>query len=381
LDHAATTWPKNPRAVQAAFDFIRDCGATAGRGTYQSSAIAERWLTAARDNLAKLIGAASGHSIAMCTSGTHALNAALMGLLRPGDHLLTTDMEHNSVLRPIAALERTLGIQVSHAPSDSSAIADVKQAAAWLRPNTKLIVVGHASNVTGAVQSLEPWSALARQSGATLVVDASQTLGYLPIDVQAMGIDVLAAAGHKGLRALPGSGLLYVKPELQSQILPLMFGGTGRASEQLDGGQGWPSAIEVGNLNLPGAISMAVAAEDLLADASQWSMWQTAFDRLIEGLSTINGLHLVGYPGLLSAARVPLVSLLAEQWDVHDLAAVLDTSFGIETRAGWHCAALVHAALGSTDTGGTLRLSTGHTTTLEEVEITISAFHTIFQES
>lgn len=317
----------------------------------------------------------------MCTSGTHALNAALMGLLRPGDHLLTTAMEHNSVLRPIAALERTLGIQVSHAPSDSSAIADVKRAAEWLRPNTKLLVVGHASNVTGAVQSLEPWRELARQCGAALVVDASQTLGYLPLDVQAMGIDVLAAAGHKGLRALPGSGLLYVKPELQSHVQPLMFGGTGRASEQLDGGQGWPSAIEVGNLNLPGAISMAVAAEDLLADASQWSIWQTAFDRLIEGLSSINGLHLVGYPGLLSAARVPLVSLLAEQWDVHDLAAVLDTSFGIETRAGWHCAALVHAALGSIDTGGTLRLSTGHTTTLAEVEITISALNTIFQQS
>lgn len=367
--------------MQAAFDFIRDCGATAGRGTYQSSAVAERWLNSARVNLAKLIGAASGESIAMCTSGTHALNAALMGLLRPGDHLLTTEMEHNSVLRPIAALERSLGIQVSHAPSDSAAIADVAQAAELVRPNTKLIVVGHASNVTGAVQPLQPWSDLARRCGAVLVVDASQTLGYRPINVQAAGIDVLAAAGHKGLRALPGSGLLYVKPELQSQVLPLMFGGTGRASEQLDGGQGWPSAIEVGNLNLPGAISMAVAAAELVEDASHCSIWKTPFERLVQGLSSINGLHLVGYPNLLAAERVPLVSLLAEPWDVHDLAAVLDTSFGIETRAGWHCAALVHAALGSTDTGGTLRLSTGHTTTLEEVEITISAFHEIFQES
>ncbi len=367
--------------MQAAFEFVRDCGATAGRGTYQSSAVAERWLNLARVNLAKLIGAASGESIAMCTSGTQALNAALVGLLRPGDHLLTTAMEHNSVLRPLAAMEHSLRIQVSHAPVNSMAIADVAHAAELVRPNTKLIVVGHASNVTGAVQPLQPWSDLARQCGAVFVVDASQTLGYLPIDVQAQGIDVLAAAGHKGLRALPGSGMLYVNRKLQPQIRPLMYGGTGRASEQLDGGQEWPSAIEVGNLNLPGVISMAVAASELLEDSTSWSIWQAPFERLVQGLGSINGLHLVGYPSLLSAERVPLVSLLTERWDVHDLAAVLDTSFGIETRAGWHCAALVHPALGSADSGGTLRLSTGHTTTLAEVEITISAFHEIFQES
>ncbi len=377
LDHAATTWPKLQPAIEAAFEFLKNCGATAGRGTYRSSSIADRWLSDARFQIAKLIGAERAESIAMCSSGTHALNVALFGLARPGDHLLSTAMEHNSVLRPLAALERTQGIQVSHVPADASGVASIEAAASLVRPNTKMIIVGHASNVTGALQDLRPWAEFAQQHGAWLVVDASQSLGYVPIDVRALRIDVLASAGHKGLRALPGTGLLYVAPELQKQMQPILFGGTGRASESLSGGQEWPTNVEVGNLNIPGIISMAVAAAELLRDGTSWSAWRPPFERLVAGLNTINGLQLVGYPALFNAPRVPLVSLIVDAWDIHDLAAVLDTSFGIETRAGWHCAALIHEQLGSTTSGGTLRLSTGHTTTLEEIEITIAAFEKI----
>jgi cysteine desulfurase / selenocysteine lyase len=377
LDHAATAWPKCEAASMAAFEFLRDCGATAGRGAYTSSQVAERWLEDARVRLAQLIGTTSSTSIAICNSGTHALNLGLQGILRTGEHVLTTGIEHNSVLRPLQALIRSRQIEVSHSPSDSAGVVDVRAARELVRPNTRLICVGHASNVTGAVQDLGAWRALASACNARLLVDASQTLGYIPIDVDNQGIDILAAAGHKGLRALPGTGFLYVASELSAGLQPTMFGGTGRASESIDETPTWPSSFEVGNLNMLGVVSMAVAAESLMSDSSGFSSWQSPFERLRQGLSEIPNVKVIADFPLEDFPRVPLMSLIVDGWDVHDLAAILDTSFGIETRAGWHCAALVHAPIGSKEACGTLRLSTGHTTSLDEVDFTIAAFKEI----
>jgi cysteine desulfurase / selenocysteine lyase len=373
LDHAATSWPKLPSAVEAAGAYIRDCGATAGRGAYQSAVSASRRVTDARHALARLINAADGSCMALCHSGTHALNAGIRGLLNSGEHVITTAIEHNSVLRPLAAEQRTGVIEVSHVGSDLGGVADVVAARCLLRNNTRLIVVGHASNVTGAVADLAPWSELARASGARLLVDASQTLGYLPIDVQRQGIDILAAAGHKGLRALAGTGLLYVSPELQRKIKPIMWGGTGISSELLEAGSQWPHSVEVGNLNIPGIISMGIAAEEISATSTAYHAWQLPFERLVNGLQEIAAVQLVGYPEHFSHRRVPLVSLRMTGWDVHDLASVLDSQFGIEARSGLHCAAFIHDALGTSD-GGTLRLSTGHSTSSAEVDQTLAAF-------
>lgn len=379
LDNAATSWPKCSAAIEAAEEFIRHCGATAGRGTYQSALLADRHLEDARSVLARLIGAPTGQAIAMCNSGTHALNAALWGVLRAGDHVITTAVEHNSVLRPLKHLENEYGISVSVVPSDSRGIADTDLAQSLIRKETKLFAVGHASNVTGAVQDLTAWSQLATSCGATFLVDASQTLGYVPIDVSACPVDLVAAAGHKGLRALAGTGLLYVSSQLQGQFRPLLFGGTGRASEQIDGHPSWPQSVEVGNLNMPGVVSMAAAARRLVDAVDAWQTdWWGNFEQLVQGLRGMPAVRLVGIEDpLIMSARVPVVSLQVDGWDVHDLAAVLDSSFGIEVRAGFHCAALVHRRIGSHQDGGTLRLSTGHGTCSEEVEYTLSAFREI----
>lgn len=387
LDNAATTWPKCSQAVHEAERFIRDCGATAGRGTYGSALVAERWLEQARHNLSQLIGAASGASIAICNSGTHALNVALWGLLRSGDHVITTSMEHNSVLRPLKHLQRDFGIELSVVDCDAQGFADAEHARPLLKKNTKLIALGHASNVTGRLQDVASWSRLAKQAQVRLLLDASQTLGYLPIDVQRDGIDVLAAAAHKGLRALPGTGMLYVAPEQQHDFRPLMFGGTGRSSEQLTAGQDWPQCVEVGNLNMPGVVSMAAAAAELLQRGSQaetalQQRWQTCFELLVQGLAQMEAITLLGFDSQQSVEkqlshRVPVLSVHVDGWDVHDLANVLDTSFGIEVRAGWHCAALVHQALGTSDRGGTLRLSPGVSTTPAEIQQTLDAFREI----
>lgn len=408
LDNAATSWPKSQPVIEAVTQFITLCGATAGRGCYRSAAEAERWLSEARLQLARLIGARDFSSIAFCSSGTHALNAALHGVIREGDHVISTDIEHNSVLRPLAQLVRLRGVELDVAASDIRGVASIVHAQDLIRPETRWLVIGHASNVTGAVQDLNAWSQLARQHGVGLIVDASQTLGYLPIDVVDSSISVLASAGHKGLGGIAGTGFVYSTKELRSQFQPVMTGGTGLNSESIESASTWPQVIEVGNHNLPGIVSMAVAARELnlLTDSVRLafeSNWRKLFDLLVSGLRKIPKIELLGfgpinYEGSVgtdvteealphttnptqirdsSLDRVPLVSMRVADWDVHELASVLDSSFGIEVRAGLHCAAKIHTAIGSKTSGGTLRLSLGHSSSERDVFAVLDALKSI----
>lgn len=383
LDNAATSWPKCEEAILAAEAYVRECGATTGRGAYGSAMVAERWLERARGNLAKLVGATRSADVAMCSSGTHALNAALWGVVKPGDHVITTGMEHNSVLRPLKQLETSLGIEFSVVAPDSNGRVHAENVRQLIKPNTSLLAVGHASNVTGAVNEVATWGQLAQECGASLLLDASQTLGYVPIDVDALGVDILAAAGHKGLRALGGTGFLYVRQHLQASFRALMFGGTGRASESIEDIPTWPLAVEVGNLNMPGVVSMAVAAERYNVAPELIQQWQASFRRLVDGLRGFAGIRLIGLtPSEVAreideGVRIPVLSLDVDGWDMHDLASVLDTSFQIEVRAGWHCAALVHQPLGTTAGGGTLRVSSGHQTKKQEIDCVIDVFREI----
>ena len=186
FDHAATSWPKLPEAVEAAFAFLQECGATTGRGSYRSAQMAERWLADARLALSKLVNAPNSGCVAFCSSGTHALNAALCGWLQPGDHVVTTAIEHNSLLRPLsraATCSTNAKLTFSIAPCDERGFVSAEMIASLMQPHTKLVAVGHASNVTGTLQPLAEISEIARRHGALFLVDASQTIGYLPIDV------------------------------------------------------------------------------------------------------------------------------------------------------------------------------------------------------
>lgn len=375
LDQAATTWPKLPAALEAAEAFLRDCGATAGRGAYASAQVADRWIVDARHSLSRLINAPRAESIALCTSGTHALNAALVGLLQTGQHVVTTAAEHNSVLRPLHSLRQTLGLDISIVPCDAMGWVDPSDVERLVRRDNSTLVIGHASNVTGVVQDLAAFGEIARNYNLRLIVDASQTIGYLPIDVQATGIHCLAAAGHKGLRALPGTGFLYVHPDFTKRFKPLMFGGTGTSSERIDAESIWPTSVEVGNHNLPGVVSMAAAASHLLShlhseDSRSWTTsWKRPMELLVDGLSKLPAVRLFG--SNLDIPSIPVVSFLVPGWDIHELAAILDSSFGIEARAGLHCAALIHAHLGTQDSGGTVRFSLGHDFPVEDIEYSL----------
>lgn len=376
MDNAATSWPKSQNVLQAVQDYLGQCGATAGRGSYRSAVEAESWVTRARQAVAKLIGARPDE-IAFCTSGTHALNAALHGMIHEGDQVVTCELEHNSVLRPLWSFAAERSIALSVAPITNAGILLNEELSQYLSESTNTLVLGHASNVTGWATDLH---ALSIPPQTRFVVDASQTVGYLPLDVNAAKIDVLAAAGHKGLGAIGGTGFVYVRRELQQGFAPLLRGGTGRNSHSTDAEPEWPENVEVGNLNLPGIVSMAVAAENLLADV-ELSEWKPAFSRLLDGLQKLSqaGVQVVG--GLPTShdldQHVPVVSLLVDGWDVHDLAAILDSSFGIEARAGWHCAALAHRPVGTEPAGGTLRLSTGRYTTTEQVDYVLECLGSI----
>lgn len=372
LDQAATSWPKLPAALEAADQFMSECGATSGRGAYASARVAEQWVTSARHHLARLLGARDATDVAFCSSGTHALNATISGLLRPGDTVLTTAIEHNSVLRPLEHWRKLHDVQTIVAPCDAHGYVVVP--AEDMKPAPRLVIISHASNVTGRIQDLSAWSEFARRCGAWLVVDASQSVGYVPINMATLGIDVLVSAGHKGLGAMSGTGFIIAPPAIQTQFEPMMWGGTGTASEQLDFIPSWPQSIEVGNLNLAAIVSMSVAAEHWLRHANSIEAWQSKLAHFLAGIRErfpAEQLRILGHDD--SGSYLPVVSCLPQDWDIHEAAAVLDGSFGIEVRSGFHCAALIHQQLGSHQRGGTLRFSLGHGTTLVELDDTVHA--------
>lgn len=391
FDQAATSWPKLPEAVEAADKFVRNCGATSGRGGYESARVADHWVAQARNSLARLVGAEDASQVALCTSGTHALNALLLGWLQAGDRVLTSATEHNSVLRPLEHLRRERGLDVAVAPCDADGWVDIDAGRTLMgEGRTRAVVLSHASNVTGRRQDLLQWSRLAREHDAFLIVDASQTIGYVPVSMKELGIDVLVAAGHKGLGALAGTGFFVAPRDVQDALRPLMFGGTGISSEHLDFNPTWPQSVEVGNFNMPGVVSMAVAAQFWSSDGAGNVMdqWHGPLQHLVRSLRTIAAdgrLRVIGHTTAEPRADsttcewLPIVSLELEGWDIHEASAVLDGNFGLETRAGFHCAALIHRALGTHDRGGTLRLSLGHTTTVESVELAAEALGALLQ--
>ncbi len=386
FDQAATSWPKLPAAIQAAHDFLLECGATSGRGSYASARSADLLVQKARLQLAQLVGTSDTNAVAFCSSGTHALNSLLLGAIREGDCVLTTAVEHNSVLRPLDHLRRTAKLQMHIVPCSRNGVVDLDAARnVAVRERPRVIMVSHASNVTGSCQDLNAWSQIAHDVGAWLFVDASQTLGYLPMHMDRLGIDALASAGHKGLGALPGTGLIVASESVRHELRPLMFGGTGTSSERMDAELTWPHSVEVGNLNLPAIASLHAAAEHWNSQPSTLENWRHALKHLVHGICDLersDRLKMFGHENEVGCIDwLPIVSLTVEDWDVHELSAVLDSSFGIEARAGFHCAAAIHEFLGTLPSGGTLRLSLGHNSTALESDEVVHALSSIVNAS
>jgi cysteine desulfurase/selenocysteine lyase len=352
LDNAATSWPK-PEPVLAAWQHAaREVGAAAGRGAYRSALEAGGIRDRARAAAARLLGGVDPARVALPAGCTLALNMAIHGLVRPGDHAIATAADHNAVLRPLHALARRGIAAVTIVPCDGMGRVDPAAIAAAWRPATRLVACPHASNVTGAGQDVAAIAAVVHARGGLLLVDAAQTLGMVPLDVAALGADVVAAPAHKWLMGTGGVGILWARAGVEPE--PLVQGGTGTASESLDMPLAFGDALEAGVHDLPPLAALAAAAEWLEGRGL------AAVGAACRGLARDCVTRLKSLAGVrvFTGDAAPIVSFTVEGYDPADVAAILEQAAGVEVRAGLHCAARVHGCLG-TVAGGTVRASFG----------------------
>jgi len=379
LDNGATSWPKPPEVYDAVDRWQREVGAPAGRGAYDEALESDRLVGEARRAVAGVLGVANPKSLVFAFNGTDALHLAIQGLIRPGDHVVTTVCEHNSVLRPLRQLVDDRGVAVSHVGCDAQGIVSAADVLAAVGPRTKFVVVTHASNVTGALQPIAEIGEELRRRNILFVVDAAQTAGEIPIELDAWPVDFVAMPGHKGLLGPLGTGLLYVRPGGEERLVSIRTGGTGSESRSTRQPTTMPDKFESGNLNVPGLVGLGAAAKWLtarprgVAGVREHSV--NLVGRLLDGLAGMEKLKVVGPSA--AESRVGVVSVQLEGYDPQELAAVLASSYGIECRAGLHCAPLMHRALGTEGAGGTLRLSFGPFTTDDDVDAAVAALREV----
>lgn len=375
LDNAATSWPKPEAVYQAVERAMRELGAPAGRSTYREATEVQATIDDTRRRLAVLLGLSEPHNVIFTANGTEALNLALYGLLQPGDHVITTAAEHNSVLRPLKHLEETRHVEVTRVATSSDGVVDVKHIADALRPQTRLVAMTHASNVTGALQPVAAVGKLLKDHPALFLVDAAQSLGHVDCSFATLGCDLLAAPGHKGLLGPLGTGLLALRPGVEQSIASLCRGGTGTSSEDDRHPDALPEKYEAGNLNVPGILGLGAALTFLeergLQSLRQHELELTA--QLWHALAELPAVRLLGPAE--PAERVGVVSVQVEGYDPQEFAALLDSVARIQVRAGLHCAPAMHQALGTLTSGGTIRLSLSPFTTSSEIEAVGRAFH------
>ncbi|OWR32086.1 cysteine desulfurase [Saccharibacillus sp. O23] len=374
LDHAATSWPKPREVLDAMQRSMLEEAANPGRGSHRMAMNAGRVLMRTRTELGRLFGIANPSDIAYMSNTTAALNQAIKGFLKPGDHAIATMIEHNSVRRPLEYMRREHGVRVDYVPVDESGGIDLDELAGLCRPDTRLIVCNHSSNLLGSILPLADIAEIARGCGAKLLVDAAQSAGVLELDVGKLGIDLLAFPGHKGLLGPQGTGGLYISPDID--LVPLIHGGTGSQSEEADQPSVRPDRYEAGTPNTVGIAGLGAGVRHVLREGAsaigsrEWQLTQ----KIMERLSAIDGLRILG-PGL-GQPRTGIVSFTLAAAEPSEIAFRLDRDYGIAVRAGFHCTPLAHRAADTTAKGA-LRCSVGHDTTETEAESLITAVREI----
>ena len=375
FDNAATTLRKPDCVVQAVAEALCSLG-NSGRGVHGGALSAARTIYDTRAALAQLFGAESSERIAFTANSTQALNTAIKGVLNPGDHVITTALEHNSVLRPLYELEDR-GLELTVLNADSLGNLCYEDFEKEIRPHTKAIVTTHGSNLTGNLLDIGRIGAIARKHGLIYIVDASQTAGVFPIDVQRMGIDILCFTGHKGLLGPQGTGGLYVREGVA--VRPLLSGGSGVQTYLRAHPPQMPTALEAGTLNGHGIAGLGAALRylqetglDAIRETEQARMWEFYSQvREIPGITV--------YGDFRTKNRCPIVTLNVRDYDSGEVSDALSEQYGIATRPGAHCAPLMHRALGTAEQGA-VRFSFSHYNTQEEINIAVSALRELAQE-
>jgi cysteine desulfurase family protein len=373
LDNAATSFPKPPEVYTTVDQVFRTIGVAPGRGGYRQGMEAARLVLTVRETLADFFGITDAARIIFTHNATEALNLGLHGLIKSGDHVITTTMEHNSLARPLH-LAASRGVQITWLQGDQTGRITAAQLAAVIRPETKLVAVNHCSNVTGTLQPIAEIGAICRAHDLLFLVDAAQSAGSLPIDVAMANIDLLAAPGHKGLYGPPGTGFLYLGERACPD--PLLVGGTGSRSADLDQPLELPERYESGTPNTPGiaGLGAGVAFIQQVGRENIRRHEQALVEQLLAGLHEIPGLHLFGPDA--GVERGAVVSFTIDGHDPSVIGFRLDHEFGICVRTGLHCAPLAHRTIG-TFPEGTIRVSPGYFNTSADIEQFLAALRSL----
>ena len=375
FDNAATTMQKPACVVQAVAEAMCSQG-NSGRGVHSGALSASRIIYDTRAALAQLFGAESPERIAFTANSTQALNTAIKGVLKPGNHVITTALEHNSVLRPLYEMENR-GVELTILPADSHGNICYEDIEKEIKPNTKAIVTTHGSNLTGNLLDISRIGEMANRHGLIYIVDASQTAGVFDIDVQQMHIDILCFTGHKGLLGPQGTGGIYVREGVA--VRPLLSGGSGVQTYLRSHPPQMPTALEAGTLNGHGVAGLGAAVRYLqetgvsaIRAKEQELMWM-----FYTQVREIPGIRVCG--DFSSRNRCAIVSLNIWDYDSGEVSGALFEQYGIATRPGAHCAPLMHKALGTVEQGA-VRISFSHYNTIEEIEIAAAALRELAME-
>lgn len=375
LDNAATTLHKPPQVAEAVKEAILTAG-NAARGAHGASMQASRTVFETRQKLARLLGCPQADHVVFTANSTMALNIAIQGILSPEDHAISTDLEHNSVLRPLYALQEQ-GMGLDFVRADRQGNIRYEDFAPLFRPNTKAVACTHASNLTGNMLDIARIAEIAHEHGALLIVDASQTAGTVPIDMTALGVDVLCFTGHKGLMGPQGTGGLCIRPGVD--IRPLLRGGSGIHSFDRHQPEAYPTRLEAGTLNSHGIAGLDAAADYLLEVGVEAirQKEQALMRQFYEGVRHIDGVTIYG--DFSPSQRAAIVALNIRDYDSAEIADVLSADYGIATRPGAHCAPRMHEALGTVQQGA-VRFSFSVFNTEEEIDAAIAAVTELAQK-
>lgn len=373
LDNAATTLHKPPQVMEAVLHAMITMG-NAARGAHGGALEASRTVFGTREKLARLFSCRRADHVVFTANSTEALNIAINGTIHRGDHVISTDCEHNSVLRPLYRLEEERGVELDFVPADRQGRVDYSDFERLMRPNTRAVVCTHCSNLTGNVMDLARISDIAHRHGALLLVDASQTAGTVPIHMEALGVDVLCFTGHKGLMGPQGTGGLCIRPGVE--IAPWKVGGSGVHSYDRHQPMEYPTRLEAGTLNSHGIAGLSAALDVILERGVEdiQRAEHALMQRFYEGVRDIPGVTVYG--DFSVPERCAIVALNIRDYDSSAVSDELTVTYGIATRPGAHCAPRMHKALGTTEQGA-VRFSFSFYNTEQEVDAAIAAVRAI----
>ena len=378
LDNAATTFPKPKQVVDAMYNYMLNVGGNAGRGNYSNSLQSNRYLYDARETICNFFGYNNPSNVIFTNNVITSLNMLIKGLLKSGDHVITSSMEHNSVIRPLIDCKNSMHIDLDIVNADSKGFISIDDIKKNIRKETKLIIITQASNVTGSIQNIKEIGQLCKDNNIFFIVDSSQGAGVLDINMQSINADAIAFTGHKSLLGPQGIGGFIINDTLNNNCSSILQGGTGSLSYSLEQPDFLPDKFECGTHNLPGIVGLSEAIKFInsigLDEINEHNKYVLKY--LLNGLMNISGLKIYGdTSGNNSTTCVSINSL---SLDASELGYLLETE-GIKTRCGLHCAPLAHKTIG-TYPNGTVRLSLSYFTTKADIEYTLKTLNKIISK-